>query len=357
MFEGFADVWTPIITARELRARPRPVTIAGEQVVLYRDGRGGVGAMIDRCPHRGVKLSLGRVTDQGELECAFHGWCFDARGACTRVPLSPPAARRGAVAVAVAVALPAREAGGLIWVFTGTEASGEPDVPEALTQPGWARSIHHEDWSCHWTRAMENMIDMPHVPFVHRRTIGRRQRARLARDSVMRIHLEETALGFRIRSELDGAPQQGSLEWRRPNGMILWLMPGAPPERGFRQHVFCVPIDDRTTRMFVISTRTFLRHNPLGWVSDQFNRMILTEDRIHRGVLPAACRAASGRGAECRHRRAHAPLPPLLPADAGAARQRRRGARRAAARRAGGAFREGDPPCGRLRGGSPRASP
>jgi phenylpropionate dioxygenase-like ring-hydroxylating dioxygenase large terminal subunit len=273
VFEGFADVWTPIITARELGAKPVAVRLAGEPVVLYRDGRGAVGALIDRCPHRGVKLSLGRVTGGGEIECPFHGWCFDRQGACTHVPLSPPAAPRGAVAV------PAREAGGLIWVFTGAEAPTEPDVPEALLQPGWARWVHHEDWACHWTRAMENMIDMLHVPFVHRRTIGRRQRAAIRRDSVMRIHLEETDAGFRTRSELDGAMQQASVEWRKPNGMVLWLMPGAPPETGFRQHVFCVPIDAATTRMFVISTRTFLRYNPLGWLSDQFNRIILTEDR------------------------------------------------------------------------------
>jgi phenylpropionate dioxygenase-like ring-hydroxylating dioxygenase large terminal subunit len=120
---------------------------------------------------------------------------------------------------------------------------------------------------------------MPHVPFVHRRTIGRRLRGTLRRDSVMRIRLEETALGFRIHSAVDGVTLDGSLEWRRPNGMVLWLMKGAPPGRGFRQHVFCVPIDDDKTRMFVISTRTFFRYNPLGWLSDQLNRMILTEDR------------------------------------------------------------------------------
>jgi phenylpropionate dioxygenase-like ring-hydroxylating dioxygenase large terminal subunit len=277
MFEGIANVWTPILPARELGRKPKAVELAGEAVVLFRDGRGGVGAMLDRCPHRGVKLSLGRVTEDGGLECPFHGWCFDRGGACVRVPLNEPPAHEQVRRAAVA--LPARDVGGLVWVFTGATAPGEPDVPEALTQPGWARWLHYEDWNCHWTRAMENMLDMPHVPFVHRTTIGRLQRAAMRRDSVMRIQLEETALGFRIRSELDGRPTQGALEWRRPNGMVLWLAPGAPPERGFRQHVFCVPLGATRTRLFVISTRTFLRYNPLGWLSDQFNRIIIHQDR------------------------------------------------------------------------------
>jgi phenylpropionate dioxygenase-like ring-hydroxylating dioxygenase large terminal subunit len=274
MFEGFSGVWTPILFARELGRKPAAARLAGEDVVLYRDGRGGVGAMIDRCPHRGVKLSLGQVTPEGRLECAFHGWCFDRQGECVHVPLNPPAGRR-----ASAIALPVREAGGLLWVFTGSVATGEPEVPDALVGPDWARWFHHEDWACHWTRAMENMLDMPHVPFVHRRTIGRRQRAAMRPDSVMRIRLEETTAGFHIRSELDGATQGGALDWRRPNGMVLMLMAGTPPERGFRQHVFCIPIDANTTRMMVISTRTFLRYNPIGWLSDQFNRLILLEDR------------------------------------------------------------------------------
>jgi phenylpropionate dioxygenase-like ring-hydroxylating dioxygenase large terminal subunit len=104
-------------------------------------------------------------------------------------------------------------------------------------------------------------------------------RARLHEGSELRIQLEETATGFNLRSELDGAGGLAQLEWRRPNGMVLRILPGAPPERGFRQHVFCIPIDAATTRLMVISTRTFLRYSPLGWLSDQFNRLIVSEDR------------------------------------------------------------------------------
>ena len=79
-FDGFADVWTPVLLRRKLTSKPVRLVIANEPLVLFRDGRGGVGALLDRCPHRGVALSLGRITD-GTLECPFHGWRFDISGA------------------------------------------------------------------------------------------------------------------------------------------------------------------------------------------------------------------------------------------------------------------------------------
>ena len=89
MFDGFANVWTPVVQRRRVGAKPLRVVVAGEALVLFR-GRGGrLGALLDRCPHRGVALSLGRVTKQGCLECPFHGWQFDETGSTRHVPLNP----------------------------------------------------------------------------------------------------------------------------------------------------------------------------------------------------------------------------------------------------------------------------
>src|SRR5258706_15323621 len=59
--------------AEELGASPLPRVIAGVPLVLFRSG-GRAAALIDRCPHRNVPLSLGRVLADGRLECAYHGW-------------------------------------------------------------------------------------------------------------------------------------------------------------------------------------------------------------------------------------------------------------------------------------------
>lgn len=275
MFQGFAGQWTPVWPASEVaEGQAVGVKVAGEKVALFR-ARGRLGALLDRCPHRGVELSRGRVSGAGTLVCPFHGWAFDAAGECVEVPLS--ATRPEQRARMCVPALPVREAGGLVWVRTSLGPSVDaPDLPESLGEE-WSRWVHHEVWRTHWTRAMENMLDFPHLPFVHASTIGRGLRGRLGPSAVMSARLEPTAFGGRVRAELDGA-SIGSLEWRRPNGMVLLLDDGAREAR-MRMHIYCVPIDATSTRMILVASRNFGRYNPLWRVFDELNRRILFEDR------------------------------------------------------------------------------
>jgi phenylpropionate dioxygenase-like ring-hydroxylating dioxygenase large terminal subunit len=221
-----------------------------------------------------VALSLGSVSEDGCLECPFHGWQFEASGACTRVPLNDvPAEKRARHA---AMAVPAREIGGLVWVFTGAVAKGEPEVPEALIERGWTRSVYSEVWEAHWTRAMENMLDFPHLPFIHRRTIGAGLRKEMRPDSIIELEVEPTPTGARFPVTMNGKPNGVPLEWRKPNAMVLRILDG---KRKVRMHVFCVPVDADHTRMIIVSSRTFLRLRIVTWLSEPYNRRIVSEDR------------------------------------------------------------------------------
>jgi phenylpropionate dioxygenase-like ring-hydroxylating dioxygenase large terminal subunit len=55
---GFRNYWYPILTAGEIGRKPKAVRLLGEDIVLFRDA-GKLFALEDRCPHRGVKLSIG----------------------------------------------------------------------------------------------------------------------------------------------------------------------------------------------------------------------------------------------------------------------------------------------------------
>lgn len=281
MFHGFANVWTPVeLSTRVGRSRPHKVVVANEAVVLFRDREGRLSALLDRCPHRGVALSLGKITAEGRLECPFHGWQFEAGGACAHIPYCDIKAEKlGRMA---ATALPVREVSGLIWLFTGglsedsDAAPGEPAVPEMLREgSGSSLWTYSETWSTHWTRVMENMLDFPHLPFIHRRTIGRQLRSSLKKDSTLKLEWEPTETGAMIGARFDGEPAGATLEWRRPNTMVLGL---DPPGRKMRMHIWSVPEGDRTTRIILAVARDFWR-NPIGKIFDQFNRLILLEDR------------------------------------------------------------------------------
>ena len=102
-----------------------PVLVEGVPWVIVRLGE-SLTAFRDRCPHRRVPLSRGRVvpTDTGPaLECPYHGWSFDASGACTRIPaLGPHAAVPKGMRVAAARVT---EEDGALWLaFEGTATCG-----------------------------------------------------------------------------------------------------------------------------------------------------------------------------------------------------------------------------------------
>ena len=274
--EGIEGMWTPVALAKELRDRPLSVKLAGEPLVLFRDRKGGIGALRDQCPHRGVALSLGKVTDDGRLQCPFHGWQFEVDGACAKVPLNelPPGKRK----LFGAAPFPARERAGLLWVYAreGADAPEEPYVPPALEDGKHRVGFVSVLWKCHWTRAMENMLDSPHLPFVHRKTIGRALRAKMTDDSVMEIAVQPTATGFHVTASLDGAEPQGFLRFNRPNGMMLHI---PIPKRSMSMNVWCIPVDHEHTRMIIAGARDFARFGPLGRLFDRVNRLIADEDR------------------------------------------------------------------------------
>lgn len=275
MFEGFANVWTPVLPAKELRDKPLRVELAGEKLAVFRDGSGRIGALLDRCPHRGVALSLGRVDENGCLTCPFHGWAFQTDGACAHVPLNDvPADKRARYA---ATSVPAREAGGLLWIFTGEDAKGEaPPVPSSLLDPGWHTGFQSAVWKAHWTRAMENMLDTPHLPFVHGNSIGRDLKKKLRRDTRLAMRIEPRPYGGEIFSQWNDDKEETILKWLRPNGMELTIMD--EPKRKLRLHAYCVPLDKDRTRMIVTSSRTFFGSKLVTWLGTRFNN-VLGEDQ------------------------------------------------------------------------------
>src|SRR5256884_1298126 len=63
--------WHPVGLSAELQDLPRAVRILGEDLVLFRDGKGQVGLLLMHCSHRGTSLEYGTVERQG-LRCCYH---------------------------------------------------------------------------------------------------------------------------------------------------------------------------------------------------------------------------------------------------------------------------------------------
>lgn len=182
------QLWHPVAAADAVRDAPLAARLLGDDLVLWRDAAGAVHAWPDRCPHRGARLSLGRV-EGGHLECPYHGWQFAPSGQCVHVPALPsftPPATHCVPAFAV------REAHGLVWVRL---APGEADLP-AFPAEGDTRlrKLNCGPYTVEASapRIVENFLDMAHFAFVHEGWLGARGASAIAD-----YRVEETAAGLR----------------------------------------------------------------------------------------------------------------------------------------------------------------
>jgi phenylpropionate dioxygenase-like ring-hydroxylating dioxygenase large terminal subunit len=272
MFEGFARVWTPVAMSSELRAgKPLAVRVAGTPVVLFRGRDGAPAALVDRCPHRGVALSLGKVKD-GCIECPFHGWQLDASGKVCHVPWNPDAK----LAALGGVSLPVVERAGQVWIFTsaGEAPRAAPEVHEAFLREDIRIIGLPVEWKTHWTRAMENMLDWPHLPFIHAATIGRGMTGK--HGARMDIAWEPRPWGAHSTIRIDGAEQPGSLDFRWPNQMNLFV---PIPGRTMILAVTCVPLDADRTQLILVMGRDFLKWSALDRFFHRTNLKIAREDQ------------------------------------------------------------------------------
>ncbi len=161
--------WYPACMAHDLGRTPQAVTLMDLPLVLYRDRGGAAHALVDRCPHRNVPLSLGRVHPDGTLECGYHGWRFDGAGRCTAVPALAsdlgltPSSRD-------ATARPVRELDGVVWVWGSGEVAPWRE-PYRLPQLGEGHNVgevvFQRDIDCTMHAALENALDVPHTAFLH----------------------------------------------------------------------------------------------------------------------------------------------------------------------------------------------
>ena len=165
------SMWHPVALVADVALTPVAVQLLDQPVVVWRDATGAVQAFADQCPHRGARLSLGRVTPQGHLECPYHGWQFATGGRCTHVPALPAfVPPPGHCARAFAT----REAHGLVWVRMEEGSAALPAF--AAEDDVRLRKLNcgPYDVAASAPRIIENFLDMSHFGFVHEGWLGSR---------------------------------------------------------------------------------------------------------------------------------------------------------------------------------------
>lgn len=268
----------PVLDAPALGDAPVAVRVLGEDYVVWRDERGTPRAAPDRCPHRGTRLSLGRVCG-GQIECPYHGWRFDGAGRCVHIPALPefaPPATHGLTMLGLT------EAHGLLWLQPEPDAplprfDGEADAKlRKLT-------VGPYDVAASAPRIVENFLDLAHFGFVHEGWLGDR-----AHVALQAYRVEPTPTGFVATGCRAWQPQSNRLstegswvdyryELTAPYTAVLTKLP--EQQGGYRDEIalFVCPVDEERSRVWFRMALT--DHHSSDEQIRAFQHTIFTQDQ------------------------------------------------------------------------------
>lgn len=165
--EHIKNSWFIATLSKNLKNKPIPFKLFGQPIVLFRGKDNIPVALEDRCPHKNLPLSMGKVK-KGNIECAYHGWQFNKNGRCTMIPCHGPKESVENMRLTVPKYKTIEQDG---WIWISREASSEKKAitPRTLTR--------HKDYA--WfdisyktiaspDLVLENGMDSPHTCFVHK---------------------------------------------------------------------------------------------------------------------------------------------------------------------------------------------
>ncbi len=268
------DEWYPVARSDRLRERPLAAMLFGTPLVVFRTRTGAAAVLVDRCPHRNVPLSLGRVRGD-TLQCIYHGWEFDQDGQCRAIPgLVGDVRARERRATAFACV----EQQGFVWAWGEAEAAPtrEPFRLPYLGERGWTTAREELDVQASLHATAENALDVPHTAFLHGGLFRSQDRARREIDVIVR-RFED-----RVEAEYVGESRPPGIvaKFLAPRGGNVihfdrFLLPSvAQVEYRLGDSGLCIsavlsPLEDYRTKLFI----AFSYRLPVpGWLVQPFLR-------------------------------------------------------------------------------------
>jgi phenylpropionate dioxygenase-like ring-hydroxylating dioxygenase large terminal subunit len=281
--------WYVILESNEIKqGKIIGITRMGEKMAAWRTNKGDLTVMADKCPHRGASLCLGKL-DQDRLQCPFHGFEYDTQGKCTLVPANGKIAELPKALHVMSY--PVREEHGFVYIWWGNPRDQYPPVPWFESIPD--RMVYatiKDHWANHYARAIENQLDVVHLPFIHHNTIGRGNKTLVngpiaileknwPDDNLINLWvMNELDVGQKPKkaSELSKPERRPSLQFRFGNIWQNWIADD------IRVVIAFAPIDNENTLMYVRyyhTVRVPILRQITGWIGSLANLVIERQDR------------------------------------------------------------------------------
>lgn len=277
-----AGFWHPVAFAHDVTDRPVSARLLDLDLVVYRT-TDGITVARDQCPHRGVRVSLGRMIDDF-LVCPMHGLHFDSTGACRKIPSVPD--QSAPISPRMCLQTYRTEIRyGIVWTCLKPEPIWPLPVWPGIENPDFTKVFVPVDvWRSSATRHTENFNDQAHFPFVHLKSFGS--------DAVLSTHdyaVEETDFGLRFDYdyveggnrfpdgvEADERQVVYTYEMTFPFSTLIYVDPQGSDFVHYFADAAC-PVSATETRVFQQLTDTTGNPDPEYWIRD--SQLILDEDK------------------------------------------------------------------------------
>jgi phenylpropionate dioxygenase-like ring-hydroxylating dioxygenase large terminal subunit len=194
--------WYVAAASAELKpGRMITARLAGEPIVVARKSGGGIFALRDTCPHRGVPLHYGRIVDD-TVECPYHGWRFDSRGVCVGIPSlhDGQPIKLGRIRCQYFHSL---ERYGLVWIYlprtdgaSSDEAMPEPPSLQGVPYNSAPQFFVKMDFPSSIDHSVMSLMDLTHAPYVHNLWWFKREPTKLRLKEKI---FEPAPFGFRMK--------------------------------------------------------------------------------------------------------------------------------------------------------------
>jgi 5,5'-dehydrodivanillate O-demethylase len=245
MGELLRRYWWPIAATADLDKEPvQPIRLLSEDLTLFRDLKGNIGLIGERCAHRAISLAYGIPQENG-LRCAYHGWTYNTEGKVVDMPFEP------ACLPLKVKSYPVQELGGLVWAWLGPNEN-IPLLPrlELFCRDDWDRSVLFRPLPCNWVQCNDNSMDPVHFEHLHgyfgqwwndKKGIARP--VRTARH--LKIEFDVFEYGIYKRRLVEGEPEDAD-DWVVGHPFIFphTLIQGVGDSYGYQIRV---PVDDTHT--------------------------------------------------------------------------------------------------------------
>lgn len=277
--------WYAVLSSHVLKhGKPLGARRFGENLVFFRDSHGTAACVSDLCAHRGASLSAGCLAGD-HIRCPFHGIEYAADGRCVLIPSEGNASTMDLSRFRLKH-YPTREIGGIVFVWYGEdEPDREPDVFSLITDPSYAYDHTEDTWNVHYSRMIENQLDVSHLAFVHHNTIGRGRKTLVNGPKV--IWLDENTLQTSANNEVDQGQKpkpaadcvikNTNLTFRFPN---MWLNRVTGK---IQILAFFIPVDDEhaiiALRFYNKITGVKAIDKSIAWIGSRANRVVERQDK------------------------------------------------------------------------------